>query len=167
MLGFGSRTSLLSPICPTSLTRPRVHPNSCSFALFVLTRGLKQVKNILTFPSHECHKLAHERAGAASIPFLHVDFLIASARTIRMSADRIRALADTIRRLMSGNGVQNERKRAGRERKEEEKNRGAEVWNKQGEVMWEMRPLKQMFCAFSDNKLSSKKATATRSFRNE
>lgn len=165
--GFDSRTSQTCPTCPTSLTRPRTHPDSCSFALFVLFRGLKQVKNILTFPSHECHKLAHERAGAASIPFLRVDFLIASASTIRMSADRIRKLADTIRRLMGGSKAQNERKRAGRGRMEDEKNRGTEVWNKQREAMWEMRPLKQMFCAFSDNKVSSKKATATRSFQNE
>ena len=133
----------------------------------MLIRGLKQVKKILTFPSHECHKSERERAGAASIPFLHVDFLIASASTIRMSADRIRALADTIRRLMGGSKAQNERKRAGKEQIEDEKNRWAEVWNKQREAMWEMRPLKQMFCAFSDNKASSKKATATRSFRNE
>lgn len=84
-----------------------------------------------------------------------------------MSADRIRALADTIRMLTGGSRVQNERKRAGKERMEDEKNRWAEVWNKQREAMWEMRPLKQMFCAFLDNKVSSKKATATRSFRNE
>ena len=124
----------------------------------MLFRGLKQVKNILTFPSHESHKSEHERAGAVSIPFLSVDFLIASARTIRMSADRIRALADTIRRLTSGNRAQNERKRARKERMEEEKNRWTEVWNKQREAMLEMRPLKQMFCAFSDNKSSSKKS---------
>ena len=81
----------------------------------MLIRGLKQVKKILTFSSHESHKLAHERAGAISIPFLNVDFLIASARTIRMSADRIRKLADTIRMLTGGNGAQNERKRTGKE----------------------------------------------------
>ena len=84
-----------------------------------------------------------------------------------MSADRIRKLADRIRMLTGGNGVQNERKRAGRERMEEEKNRWAEVWNKQSAAAEEMRPLKQMFCAFLDNKASSKKATATRFFRNE
>ena len=84
-----------------------------------------------------------------------------------MSADRIRKLADTIRRLTGGNGVQNERKRAEKVWIDEEKNRWTEVWNKQREAMLEMRPLKQMFCAFSDNKSSSKKATATRSFRNE
>jgi hypothetical protein len=84
-----------------------------------------------------------------------------------MSADRIRKLADTIRMLTSGNRAQNERKRAGKEQIEEEKNRWTEVWNKQREAMLEMRPLKQMFCAFSDNKVSSKKATATRSIRNE
>ena len=82
--------------------RPRTNPDSCSFALFVLIRGLKQVKNILTFPSYESHKSERERAGAISIPFLCVDFLIVSARTIRMSADRIRKLADTIRRLTGG-----------------------------------------------------------------
>jgi hypothetical protein len=52
-----------------------------------------------------------------------------------MSADRIRKLADTIRMLTGGNGVQNERKRAGKEQREEEKNRRAEVWNKQREAM--------------------------------
>ena len=102
-----------------------------------------------------------------SIPFLCVDFLIVSARTIRMSADRIRKLADTIRRLTGGNRTQNERKRAGRGRKEDEKNRRAEVWNNQSAAAEEMRPLKQMFCAFLDNKVSSKKATATRSFRSK
>ena len=70
-----------------------------------------------------------------SIPFLHVDFLIASARTIRMSADRIRKLADTIRKLTGGNRTQNERKRAEKVWIEEEKNRRAEVWNKQREAM--------------------------------
>ena len=133
----------------------------------MLIRGLKQVKNILTFPSHESHKSARERAGAASIPFLRVDFLIASARTIRMSADRIRKLADTIRRLTGGSKAQNERKRAEKVWMEDEKNRETEVWNKQRGAMEEMRSLKQMFCAFLDNKASSKKATATRSFRNE
>ena len=101
----------------------------------MLFRGLKQVKKILTFPSPECHKIAHERAGAISIPFLHVDFLIASASTIRMSADRIRALADTIRRLTGGNRAQNERKRAEKVWIEEEKDRWAEVWNKQRVAM--------------------------------
>ena len=70
-----------------------------------------------------------------SIPFLSVDFLIASARTIRMSADRIRKLADTIRRLTGGNRTQNERKRAEKVWIDEEKNRGTEVWNKQREAM--------------------------------
>lgn len=101
----------------------------------MLFRGLKQVKNILTFPSYESHKLAHERARTISIPFLHVDFLIASARTIRMSADRIRKLADTIRMLTAGNRTQNERKRAEKVWIEEEKNRWTEVWNKQREAM--------------------------------
>ena len=80
----------------------------------MLFRGLKQVKNILTFPSYESHKSEREREGAASIPFLRVDFFIVSARTIRMSADRIRKLADTIRMLTGGSRAQNERKRAGR-----------------------------------------------------
>ena len=84
-----------------------------------------------------------------------------------MSTDRIRALADTIRRLTSRNRAQNERKRAEKVWIEEEKNRRAEVWNNQSAAAEEMRPLKQMFCAFLDNKASSKKATATRSFRNE
>lgn len=101
----------------------------------MLFRGLKEVKNILTFPSHESHKSEHERAGAISIPFLHVDFLIASARTIRMSADRIRKLADRIRKLTGGNGAQKERKRAGKEQREEEKNRWTEVWKNQREAM--------------------------------
>ena len=103
MLGFDSRTSLPRPTRPTSLTCPIAHPDSYSFASFATIRGLKQVKKILTFPSHESHKSAREREEAASIPFLRVDFLSASASTIRMSADRIRALADTIRRLMGGN----------------------------------------------------------------
>ena len=83
-----------------------------------------------------------------------------------MSADRIRKLADTIRMLTGGNGVQNERKRAEKVWIEEEKNRRAEVWNNQSAAAEEMRPLKQMFCAFSDNKVSSKKSDCY-SFRKE
>jgi len=52
-----------------------------------------------------------------------------------MSAGRIRALADTIRMLTGGNRAQNERKRAEKVWIEEEKNRRAEVWNKQREAM--------------------------------
>ena len=162
---MGSQTFRTSPTCPTSLPRPRTHPDSCSFASFVNIRGLKTSIEFPLFPSHEALQSAHKRGRANNSAFLRVDFLIVSARTIRMSADRIRALADTIRRLTSGNRAQNERKRARKERMEEEKNRWTEVWNKQREAMLEMRPLKQMFCAFSDNKASSKKATATRSFR--
>ena len=101
----------------------------------MLIRGLKQVKKILTFPSYESHKSEREREGAVSIPFLSVDFLIASASTIRMSADRIRKLANTIRRLTGGSKAQNERKRAEKVWIEEEKNRWTEVWNKQREAM--------------------------------
>lgn len=84
-----------------------------------------------------------------------------------MSADRIRALADTIRRLTGGSKAQNERKRAEKVWMEDEKNRWAEVWNKQSATAEEMRPLKRIFYVFLENKALSKKATATRSFRNE
>ena len=75
-------------------------------------RGLKTSIEFLFFSSHEAHKAAHERERANNPILLRTDFLIASARTIRMSADRIRALANTIRRLTGGNRAQNERKRA-------------------------------------------------------
>ena len=82
-----------------------------------------------------------------------------------MSADRIRKLADTIRMLTAGSRAQNERKRAGRKRMEEEKNRGAEIWNNQSAAAEEMRLQKRILCVFLENKALSKKATATRSFR--
>ena len=101
----------------------------------MLFRGLKTSIEFPLFPSHESHKSTHERERVNNSAFLRVDFLIASARTIRMSADRIRKLADTIRMLTGGNGAQNERKRAEKVWIEEEKNRRAEVWNKQREEM--------------------------------
>ena len=96
---MGSQTGRISPTCLTSLTRPRPNTDSCSFAFFVLFRGLKTSIEFLFFPSHESHKSAHERERANISAFLRVDFLIASASTIRLSADSIRKPADTIRKM--------------------------------------------------------------------
>ena len=62
-------------------------------------RGLKISIEFLFFPSHEALQSAHKRERANNPILLRVDFLIASASTIRMSADRIRKPADTIRKL--------------------------------------------------------------------
>ena len=99
---MGSQTGRTSPTCRTSLTRPRPNTDSCSFAFFVNIRGLKTSIEFSLFLSHEAHKSTHERERANNSAFLCVDFLIASASTIRMSADRIRKPADTIRKMTKG-----------------------------------------------------------------
>ena len=86
MLGFGSRTGRTSRTGQTSPICPRTNTDLCSFAPFVLLRGLKLSTDFLLFPSHKA-------------TFLCADFLIASAGTIRLSADSIRKPADTIRKL--------------------------------------------------------------------
>ena len=99
---MGSQTGRISRTCRTSrtsLTRPRPNTDSCSFASFVNIRGLKTSIEFLFFSSHEAHKAAHERERANNSTFLRVDFLIASANTIRMSADSIRKPADRIRKM--------------------------------------------------------------------
>ena len=96
---MGSQTGRISRTCLTSLTRPRAHTDSCSFAPFVLLRGLKISTKFLLFPSHERHKSAHKRERSNNSAFLRVGFLIASTSTIRLSADRIRKPADRIRKL--------------------------------------------------------------------
>ena len=95
---MGSQTGRTSPTCLTSLTRPRPNTDSCSFAFFVLFRGLKISIEFSLFPSHEALQSTHERERTNNSPFLCVDFLIASASTIRLSADSIRKPADTIRK---------------------------------------------------------------------
>ena len=96
---MGSQTGRTSPTCLTSLTSPRPNTDSCSFAFFVNIRGLKTSIEFSLFPSHEAHKSTHERERANNFAFLCVDFLIASASTIRLSADSIRKPADTIRKM--------------------------------------------------------------------
>ena len=92
------RTSLIRP------TRPRAYADSHSFASFVPFRGLKISIEFPLFPSHEAHKAAHERERANNFPFsrvntirLSVDFLIASADSIRKPADTIRKMTKRIR----------------------------------------------------------------------
>ena len=99
MLSFGSQTFRTSPTCLTSLTRPRTHPDSCSFAPFVLFRGLKISTEFLLFPSHERHKSAHERERANNSAFLRADTIRLLADSLIASADRIRKPADTIRKM--------------------------------------------------------------------
>ena len=116
MLSIGFRTNRTCPTCPTSLTRPRTHPDSCSFAPFVLFRGLKISIEFLLFLSHECHKSAHERERTNNSPFLLADTirlladsLIASADRIRKPADTIRKPTDRIRRIFTKNSRKNEK----------------------------------------------------------
>ena len=85
--------------------------DSCSFAPFVLFRGLKLSTDFLLFPSHECLGIAYGRERENNLTLLRTDFLIASAGTIRLSADRIRKSADTIRKLIDGIGATDDRKR--------------------------------------------------------
>ncbi|MBB3702202.1 hypothetical protein FHS60_000655 [Alloprevotella rava] len=99
VLGFGSRTGRTSRTGQTSPICPRTNTDSCSFAPFVLLRGLKLSTDFLLFPFHKRLKIEHERERAKKATFLCADFLIASAGTIRLSADRIRKPADTIRKL--------------------------------------------------------------------
>ena len=96
---MGSQTFRTSPTCLTSLTHPRPNTDSCSFAPFVLLRGLKISIEFPLSPSHEALQSAHKRERANNPILLRVDFLIASASTIRMSADSIRKPADTIRKM--------------------------------------------------------------------
>ena len=95
-----------SRTCLTSPTRPRANTDSCSFAPFVLFRGLKISTEFPLFPSHEAHKAAHERERANNSAFLcantirlSADSLIASADSIRKPADRIRKLTKRIRKI--------------------------------------------------------------------
>ena len=88
--------------------------DSCSFALFVLIRGLKTSTKFLLFPSHEGHKSAHERERANSPTLLRADtirlladFLIASANRIRKPADTIRKPTERIRRFCIKNARKN------------------------------------------------------------
>ena len=103
---MGSQTFRTSRTCRTCLTRPRPNTDLCSFAFFVNIRGLKTSIEFPLFPSHEVHKAAHERERANNIPFsrantirLSVDFLIASADSIRKPADTIRKMTKRIRKI--------------------------------------------------------------------
>ena len=99
MLSIGSQTCRISRTCRTCLTRPRPNTDSCSFAFFVLFRGLKTSIEFSLFPSHEALQSSHKKERANNPILLRVDFLIASASTIRLSADSIRKPADTIRKM--------------------------------------------------------------------
>ena len=95
----------------TNHTHSTPTADSCSFAPFVLFRGLKLSTYFLLFPSSERFEIEYERERANNPILLRTDFLIASAGTIRMSADRIRKPADTIRKLTDGIGTADDRKR--------------------------------------------------------
>ena len=82
------------------------HADSCSFAPFVNIRGLKTSIEFPLFSFQEAHKAAHERERANNFLFsrantirLLVDFLMASADSIRGPADSIRKSASAIRLL--------------------------------------------------------------------
>ena len=113
---MGSQTGRISRTCRTSLTRPRPNTDSCSFAPFVLFRGLKISIEFLLFPSHEALQSAHERERTNNSPFLLADTirlltdsLIASADRIRKPADRIRKPTKRIRRFFTKNSRKNEK----------------------------------------------------------
>ena len=89
-----------------SLTSPSPNTDSCSFAPFVLFRGLKTSIEFLFFSSHEALQATHERERANNSAFLRAntirlsaDFLIESADRIRKPADRIRKLTKRIRKI--------------------------------------------------------------------
>ena len=94
----------------TNHTHSTPTADSCSFAPFVLFRGLKLSTDFLLFPSSERFEIEHERERANNPILLRTDFLIASVSTIRMSADRIRKPADTIRKMTDGTGAADDRK---------------------------------------------------------
>lgn len=77
-------------------------------------RGLKTSIEFPLFPSHEGHKILHERERANSPTLLHAntirllaDFLIASANRIRKPADTIRKPTNRIRRFCIKNARKN------------------------------------------------------------
>ena len=79
-------------------------------------RGLKTSIEFPLFPSHEGHKILHERERANSPTLLHANtirmsasFLIASANKIRKPADTIRKPTERIRRIFSKNGRKNQK----------------------------------------------------------
>ena len=116
MLSIGSQTFRTSPTCLTSPTRPRPNTDSCSFASFVNIRGLKTSIEFPLFSSHEAHKAAHKRERANNIPFSRantirpsVDFLIASADSIRKPADTIRKMTKRIRKIFIKNGLKSKK----------------------------------------------------------
>ena len=113
---MGSQTNRTSRICRTCPTRPRAHADSCSFAPFVLLRGLKTSTEFPLFPSHEAHKAAHERERTSNVPLsrantirLLADFLIASADSIRKPADTIRKMTKRIRTIFIKNGLKSKK----------------------------------------------------------
>ena len=77
----------------------------------MLIRGLKLSTYFLLLPSHERLEITHGMERANNPILLRTDFLIASAGTIRLSVDRIRKPADTIRKLTDGIGTADDRKR--------------------------------------------------------
>ena len=95
---MGSQTFRTSPTCLTCLTRPSPNTDSCSFAPFVLLRGLKISIEFSLFPSHEALQSMHERERANNSAFLRADTIRLSADSLIASADRIRKPADTIRK---------------------------------------------------------------------
>ena len=113
---MGSQTCRICRTCPTSLTSPRAHADSCSFAPFVPFRGLKISIEFPLFSSHEAHKATHERERAIHPAFLHADtiklladFLIESADSIRKPADTIRKMTKRIRKIFIKNGLKSKK----------------------------------------------------------
>ncbi|MBB3702265.1 hypothetical protein [Alloprevotella rava] len=94
----------------TSQTHSTPIADSCSFAPFVLFRGLKLSTDFLLFPSSERFEIEYGRERANNPILLRTDFLIASASTIRLSVDRIKKPADTIRKLTDGAGAADDQK---------------------------------------------------------
>ena len=77
----------------------------------MLIRGLKLSTDFLLFTSSESLEITHERERANKVSFLRTDFLIVSVSTIRMSIDKIRKPADTIKRMTGRAGAADDRKR--------------------------------------------------------
>ena len=77
----------------------------------MLFRGLKLSTYFLLLPSHKRLEITHERERANNPILLRTDFLIVSVSTIRMSIDKIRKPADTIKRMTGRAGAADDRKR--------------------------------------------------------
>ena len=101
------RYSVLRPVGPVGLVR---EPKLSTPPYGGGGGGLKISIEFSLSPSHESHKILHERERATHPAFLRADTIRLSADFLIASADRIRKPADTIRKLTGGIRLQTSRK---------------------------------------------------------